>query len=234
MLVILSTKITAYEAGSAGAWAKKVILAADNDWSDFESISNNLASLLPETFTAEKVYLRQYSSVGEATTDLVNKINAGSLITNYTGHGNWYNWAGEYLFHTPTESRGEPRNDIDLIASGSPLTFVMTFTCFNGYFANVFDKYSLAEEFVRAPNKGAIACLASTGWAYTYEHDVLAEKIFNRLFTDGDSIIGSAVYTGKINTYNQMQSRRILETYTLFGDPATALKEVDIEDLTMI
>jgi hypothetical protein len=152
-------KITAYEAGSAGAWAKNVILAADNDWSDFESISNNLASLLPETFTAEKVYLRQYSNVGEATTDLVNKISAGSLVTNYTGHGNWDNWGGEYLFHTPNDLWGEPRNDIDRIASGSPLTFLMSLTCFNGYFSKIDDKYCLAEEFVRVHDKGAIASL---------------------------------------------------------------------------
>ena len=83
-------------------------------------------------------------------------------------------------------------------------------------------------------NKGAIAGLASTGWSFTYEYDVMAEKIFNRFFAYGDNIIGSAVYTEKINTYNQMQSRRILETYTLFGDPATALKVINTTTTTTI
>jgi hypothetical protein len=105
----------------------------------------------------------------------------------------------------------------------------MMLTCFNGYFPNIADKYSLAEEFVRVQDKGAIACLASTGFGYTFEHSVLSEKIFNRLFTDGDRIVGSVVYTGKINAYNQIQSRSILETFTLFGDPATALKEAYTE-----
>ena len=77
---------------------------------------------------------------------------------------------------------------------------------------------------MRAQNKGAIACLASTSLGYTSEHEVLAEKIFNLIYTDGDSIAGSVVYTGKINAYNQIQSRDILETFTLFGDPATELK----------
>jgi hypothetical protein len=226
-------KIIAYEAGSAGAWAKKVILAADNGWSDFESISNNIATLLPETFAAEKVYLSAYGTVEQATTDLINKINDGALLTNYTGHGAVNNWAGEYLFRTPDDNWGEPRNDIDRIASGSPLTFVMALTCENGYFPHFNDKYSIAEEFVRVPGKGAIACFASTGLGYTFEHNVLSEKIFNRLFTDGDSIVGSVVYTGKINAYNQIQSRRILETFTLFGDPATKLKEVDTDSDTI-
>jgi hypothetical protein len=62
---------------------------------------------------------------------------------------------------------------------------------------------------------------------------VLSEKIFTRLFTDGDSIVGSVVYTGKINAYSQIQSSRILETFTLFGDPATKLKEVDTDSDTI-
>jgi len=32
------------------------------------------------------------------------------------------------------------------------------------------------------------------------------------------------VYTGKINAYNQTLSTDIIETFTLFGDPATVLK----------
>ena len=175
-------KIQAYEASAPGAWSRRVILAADNE-SAFEVTSNNLAALLPAYITAQKVYLSTYGSVTLATTDLVNKINAGSLITNYTGHGSVDNWAGEYLFHTPDSTN--PRNDVDLLTNGSMLTFVMTLNCLNGFFPNFLDQYSLAEEFVRAQNKGAIACLASTSLGYTSEHEVLATKIFNRIFIDG-------------------------------------------------
>ena len=216
-------KIKAYEQGAAGAWTKRIIVASD-DGGDFESLSDKLAALLPEGFTAEKVYLSNYSSVEQATSDLINKINAGSLITNYTGHGSVDNWAGEFLFHTPDDKDSIPRNDVGLLTNGDRLTFVMTLNCLNGFFPNFLDKYSLAEEFMRAQNKGAIACLAPTGLGFTSEHDVLAEKIFNLIFTDADSIAGSVVYTGKINAFNQIQSRDILETFTLFGDPATELK----------
>jgi len=53
---------------------------------------------------------------------------------------------------------------------------------------------------------------------------VLSEKLFNRLFTERDNIAGSAVYTAKINAYAQQPSLDILETFTLFGDPATELR----------
>lgn len=216
-------KIKTYEAGTAGLWTKRVIFAADQG-GEFERVSNKLASLLPENFTAEKVYLSTYGTVQQATTDLVNKINAGSLITNYTGHGSVDNWAGEFLFHTPDDKDSVPRNDVERLSNGDRLTFVMTLNCLNGFFPNFLDQYSLAEEFMRAQGKGAIACLAPTGLGFTSEHEVLADKVFNGMFNDGDAIAGSVVYSGKINAYNQIQSRDILETFTFFGDPATELK----------
>jgi hypothetical protein len=161
---------------------------------------------------------------------LVNKISAGSLITNYTGHGSVDNWSGEFLFHTPDDKDSKPRNDVDRLTNGDRLTFVMTLNCLNGFFANFLDQYSLAEEFLRAQNKGAIACLASTSLGYTSEHEVLATKIFNRIFIDGDTGIGSVVYTGKINAYNQTLSTDIIETFTLFGDPATEFKKSTASD----
>jgi hypothetical protein len=216
-------KIQAYEASSPGAWSNRVILASDTD-SAFETTSNNLAALLPDDTTAQKVYLSTYGNVTQATTDLVNKINAGSLITNYTGHGSVDNWSGEFLFHTPDDKDSEPRNDLDRLTNGDRLTFVMALNCLNGFFPNFLDQYSLAEEFVRAQNKGAIACLASTSLGYTAEHEVLATKIFNCIYKEGDTGIGSVFYTGKINAYNQILSTDIIDTFTLFGDPATVLK----------
>jgi hypothetical protein len=217
-------KIQTYEASASGAWSRRVILAADNE-SAFEVTSNNLAALVPADYmTAQKVYLSTYANVTLARTDLFNKINAGSLITNYTGHGSVDNWAGEYLFST------SPPNDVDLLTNGSKLTFVMALNCLNGFFPNFLDQYSLAEEFVRAQNKGAIACLASTSLGYTSEHEVLATKIFNRIYKDGDTGIGTVFYTGKINAYNQILSTDIIETFTLFGDPVTPFRIADADN----
>ena len=216
-------KIIEYEGEAAGDWSSRVILAADNE-NQFETASDKLASLVIAPFTTEKVYLSTYANVQAATTDLVNKINAGSLLTTYTGHGSVDNWSGEFLFHTPDDKDSVPRNDVDRLTNEHGLTFVLTLNCLNGFFPNFLDKYSLAEEFVRAKNKGAIACLAPTGIGFPSDHEALSEKLFNRLFTDHDNIAGSAVYTAKINAYAQQPSRDILETFTFFGDPATELK----------
>ncbi|MCX5895536.1 MAG: C25 family cysteine peptidase, partial [Proteobacteria bacterium] len=215
-------KIKKYEGGKAGPWCKNVILASDNG-APFEKVSDELAAMLPVGFIAEKVYLSTYDSVESSTDDLINKINAGSLITNYTGHGSVDNWAGEYLFHTPEDNNNDSRNDVDRLTNGDKLTLVMTLNCLNGFFPNFVDDYSLAEEFVRAQDKGAIACFAPTGLGFTSEHEVLANKIFTLIFIDGYNVAGSILYTGKINTYNELNSVDVVEMFTLFGDPATML-----------
>ena len=184
--------------------------------------------MLPANYSAEKVYLNDYANVEAATKDLVNKINDGSLLTNYTGHGSVDNWAGEFLFHTTDDKDQLPRNDVELLTNGDKLTFVMTLNCLNGFFPNFLDKYSLAEEFVRAENKGAVACLAPTGLGFTSEHEVLANKMFNLLFTEGINVAGNLVTSAKIAAYTEIQASDLVETFVLFGDPATELQTTSV------
>lgn len=80
-------------------------------------------------------------------------------------------------------------NDVNRLTNGNLLTFVMSLNYQNGIFPDIFNQYSLAEEFVRAQNKGAIACHASTG-VDTVTQEVLAANICNRIFTEKHTIIG--------------------------------------------
>ena len=172
--------------------------------------------------------MNDYANVEAATKDLVNKINDCSLLTNYTGHGSVDNWAGEFLFHTTDDKDQLPRNDVELLTNGDKLTFVMTLNCLNGFFPNFLDKYSLAEEFVRAENKGAVACLAPTGLGFTSEHEVLANKMFNLLFTEGINVAGNLVTSAKIAAFTEIQASDLVETFVLFGDPATELQTTSV------
>jgi hypothetical protein len=105
----------------------------------------------------------------------------------------------------------------------------------SGFFSHWTDDYSLAEELVRAEDKGAIACIASTAAGYPSEHQVLAKKIFNGFFEDENNIAGSLVTAAKIEAYLQINSEELIETFTLFGDPATELKLVkDFGDFELL
>lgn len=223
------TKIKTYEQTQPAAWCGNVILAADNE-TIFESISDTLAAMIPDGFQAKKVYLDTYPSVSSANADLIAKINAGALITNYAGHGHIDEWAAEYLFHTNDQRKNNTRDDLTKLTNRDKLTFLITLTCLNGYFPYWADDYSLAEDFLRVENKGAIACFSPTALGFPSEHSVLARRIFSGLFEDGTTIVGSLVTTAKIGSYSQINSRDIVETFTLFGDPATELKLVSGSD----
>ncbi len=217
------SKIKAYEQQDLSPWQANVILAADNE-DMFESISEGLIELLPEGYNAKEVYIASYDKTSSATDDLITKINSGAVLVNYTGHGGVDVWADEDLLQTPNAVLNQSRNDMELIANRDKLHFLIVLNCLSGFFAHYKDEYCLAEEFARAANKGAIACLASTSSGFPSEHRVLGEFIYDDFFTNGTTTVGPLVYAAKINTYNQVYSRDIVETFTLFGDPATELK----------
>ncbi len=221
-------KIIGYEAQSISAWNGNVILAADDE-AMFENISDSLAESLPDGYSAKKIYMSEYENAASATDELISRIDSGAVFVNYTGHGHIDEWAAPFLFHTPDDSDrdGGSRNDVEKLSNSDRLTFVMVMNCLSGYFPHWKDRYSLAEEFVRSENRGAIACFAATSSGYPSEHQVLARQIFTHFFENRNNVVGSLVTAAKIDAYNQVFSRDILETFTLFGDPATELKLID-------
>ena len=224
-------KIVNYEKEDLAIWNGNVVLAADNE-ALFENISDNLAELLPDGYHAEKIYLSEYDDVQHATEDLIDKLSAGAVIASYSGHGHIDEWAAENLFQTPDERTGNERNDVARLTNNDRFTFLIALNCLNGFFAHWDDDYSLAEEILRAENKGAVACFAPTSTGYPSEHRVLANTIFKTFFQDGNNISGPLVTTAKIKTYGEIASRDIVETFTLFGDPATELKLLDAGSLS--
>lgn len=213
-------KIIAYHSPPASGWNTNVQFVADNDLTEFEQISNDLAAnYLPAGYTAQKVYVSQYG--GAAKDAIKTNINNGALITNYTGHGSVDNWAGENMFETA---------DVSTLSNAGKPTFVVALNCLNGFFSLALspwqpsmDHISLAEEFLRQDNKGAIAVFASTGLGYPSEHNILSQELFGTIFNKGINIFGSATTQAKISAFSNGASGDILETFILFGDPAAEL-----------
>jgi hypothetical protein len=80
---------------------------------------------------------------------------------------------------------------------------------------------SLAEAFLKADNKGAIAVFAPTGLGYTFEHQRLADELFKRLFQNQETELGPLTTAAKISARITGDS---VETFTLFGDPSLRLR----------
>lgn len=219
-------KIIAYETSSPlGNWREKILTVTDNpdNAGNFYLISDNLLDCcLPKPFIAEKVYLKNtYMTDIDAREAIQSEINSGKLIVNYIGHATTSQWADEGILRLA---------DIDYLINGDKMPILLPMTCMEGYYIDPGTTESgfypsVAETITRVPNKGAIASWSPTGWGAVSGHDILNRGFFNALFQSGDGMmtLGMATQAGKIDLFSTGTNQDLMDTYLLFGDPATRI-----------
>jgi hypothetical protein len=212
-------KLTDYPQAPLDGWQRNVLFVADDDIRDFEDISDLLIEQYLADYTPKRVYLREYvGNKKAATQDIIQAINAGAVVTNYTGHGSLNLWTGEFNF-----------KDVALLSNPDKLTFVVALNCLNGLFSYYHPLRgttdSLAETFLKADGKGAIGMLAPSGMGNISEHKVVANELFQRLFKDKETELGSLITATKIAAVtNYGISTDNLEMLILFGEPSLRLR----------
>ncbi|MCC7210601.1 MAG: hypothetical protein IT451_02005 [Candidatus Brocadia sp.] len=223
-------KIISYEKNPPKAsWNKNALLVADDDDTSFEDMAEQLAGLLPDDYTANKVYASAYSS-GNPTKDIIDYIDKGSLLTNYTGHGAVNRWG---LWDDNKKSIFGV-SDITALNNTNKLTIVTTANCLNGYFTGANPQISVAEQFHLLKEKGAVAVWAPTALSYTSGHRILIGELYEDFFQYNLYGLGAATTNAKISTYAKSKTwGELVETFVLFGDPLTRLGVSDAASLSV-
>ncbi|KHD08922.1 hypothetical protein PN36_04700 [Candidatus Thiomargarita nelsonii] len=213
-------KLIRYPQVPLDGWQRQVLFVADDETRSFEAVSERLIEQHLADYIPKRVYLGEYADVEAVTRDVVQAIDAGAVVTNYTGHGSLNFWAGEVIFNF---------DDVALLNNPDKLTFVVALNCQNGLFSysqpfrGTTD--SFAEVFLKAESKGAIGMFAPGGLGYPSQHEMLAHELFKRLFQDNETELGSLTTMAKIAAVsNYGISRDILKRFTLFGDPGVRLR----------
>jgi hypothetical protein len=206
--------IIAYEQTPPDAtWRKNVLLVADDEVNEFETISNKLASMLSYDYQANKVYATKYGgNEKDIKAEISKYINAGSLLVNYTGHGAVQQW-GTNMFEIA---------DIEALQNTNKLPIVTVANCLSGDFA-VSSTDALAESFQRLAGKGAVAVWAPSGLGFPDGHRILMDNFYSAVFHDDVHGLGSAIVVAQMNLYKNYQDdtvKDLIQTYLLFGDPA--------------
>jgi hypothetical protein len=202
----LVSKIVNYGQSGAAAWKKQVLLVADQNDSanDFSGDTAAVKALLPGDLTVSQIF-----TGGTANADLLNSLNVqGQAIVNYTGHGSEAVWAGGLFSST----------DAGGLTNGSRVPFVVSMTCLNGFFQDVYGT-ALAKALIEAPGGGALAVWASSGLTDSGSQAAMNQALIKALFGTQPVTIGEAAATAKTAAGN-LDARR---TWILFGDPATRL-----------
>jgi hypothetical protein len=110
--------------------------------------------------------------------------------------------------------------DAGALTNGLRLPFVVSMTCLNGFFQDVYSD-SLAEALLKASQGGAVAVWTSSGLTEPDKQAVMNKALIQLLFNGEALTLGEAVKRAKAAVSDQ----DIRRTWILFGDPATRLKQ---------
>ena len=192
--------------------SQEVLLVADTpDIFNFEESIDTLQTIVGSQAQVGQIK-RGRLDAETARRQLLEALNRGQKLVNYSGHGSVTLWRGNLLTNA----------DASLLTN-QQLSVVVLMTCLNGYFQDM-TLDSLAESLLRAENGGAVAVWASSGLTEPFSQAVMNQELYRQLFNsnirNGTLTIGEAVKRAKMAT-NDSETRR---TWILFGDPTMKLK----------
>ncbi len=200
----LVNRTIAYERGQA---SKRVLFAADGSEPRFSSTASLLSdsSGLPE----EYVELLQSPSAEEITA----KLNEGSWLTTYVGHGSISRWGKEGIFELDAVN--------DLVTESPPI--ILQLTCLTGLFSHP-QEISLAEAMLNHPH-GPVLTVAATSLTLSGHQEPFAKELLQRLQDPNIVRIGDAFQGAKLalDIESSTGLREVSDTFALFGDPSTII-----------
>jgi len=207
---------------SVGDWRNVVTFVADDeDGNSHLSQAEQLAQMVTDgykTYNVDKIYIDSYTQVStqggqrypEVNEAINSRIEKGSLIMNYTGHGGEVGWAHERILEN---------SDINSWKNMDKLTVLVTATC---EFARYDDpgRVSAGELVFLNPNGGGISLFTTARATFGGSnlslnkgfYEYVFEKVNGEHYAMGD-LIKLAKLESEANETNDKK-------FVLLGDPA--------------
>jgi hypothetical protein len=205
-------------------WKNEIMFIADDE--DFnihmkqaDQLAVKIDNNYPE-FNIDKVFLDSYKQEGnssqplypEAKRTIVDKINKGVFLVNYTGHGGEDGLSAERVIET---------QDLRALKNGIKMPLFFTATCDFSRF-DLVDATSAGEALLLNENGGAIALFTTTRIVYSSPNFNLNNNFYNIVFAkkEGENThIGDVFKDTKVLNNGGLNDRN----FTLLGDPALRL-----------
>jgi subtilisin-like proprotein convertase family protein len=201
-------KIVSYDASKP---SDGILLVADkNVGYDFDGSNDKLRGLIPSTFKVEQIGRSSLDDV-TARGRLLEAINQGQKIVNYTGHGNIDQWKDNIL----------TADDAAALTNRDSLSLFVLMTCLNGYFHDT-SVGSLGEALLKNERGGAVAVWASTGMTVPTSQSSINQELL-RLVLDM-SKRGPTIGEATMKAKTAIGDPDVQRTWVLLGDPTTRLR----------
>ena len=220
-------KIKSYVKGGSsvmGSWRNIVSFVGDDQdynihFRQSDTLANRIRNAYPN-FNVDKIYFdayqqestpggQRYPEVKKAITD---RIQRGTLLMTYIGHGGELGWAHERVLEN---------DDINGWTNFSKLAAFLTATC---EFTRVDDpdRISSGEYVFLNPNGGAICMFTTSRLAYSSSNNNLCTRFFSHIF---EKVGGEYQTTGDIfeKTKSDMYVDPYVRNFLYLGDPALKL-----------
>jgi hypothetical protein len=207
-------KIVAFETGGFTLADGPAVLVADDPdpAGDFEASAEQAETLLAPAHTVQKVFV---SELGAATRPAIAAaFDGGASLVSYLGHGGIAVWASENVFNN---------QDVASLAPQARQPLVITMDCLSGYF-HFPPLNALAEELLKAPDKGAIASFAPSGLSLHEPAEVFHRALLQQLTSAAHERLGEAVFAAQVDYAASGAFPELLSIYNLLGDPALKIR----------
>lgn len=228
-------KIIAYAKGTEyfGTWKNKVLLVGDYKTGEGAlhmaqaDAHAKIIEVENPCINIDKVYLDNYPAVitgsgmtfPSAQLELIQKMDEGCLIMNWTGHGSEVAWSNAYVLRN---------SNFNNISNGGKMPVVVTATCEFGRYDNP-EMQTGAEIFALLPMSGSIAMFTTVRLVYVSPNKVLNDRFYREVFKY-DALNQRMPTLGEVmkNAKNYMYAftddfNRNSRNFTLLGDPGITI-----------
>jgi hypothetical protein len=218
-------KITNYNSAEKGDWQTMICFIGDDEDNNTHVRDANLLATQVENsypqYRVKRIFLDDFEQITtsagqeypEVNTEINESINKGTLIMNYTGHGNENGLAHEHILMI---------DDINSWKNSVRFPLFMTATCEFSRFDN-YKKLSAGEIILLRNNGGGIGLFTTTRLVFSSPNFSLNQNFYNFAFEqnqDGDFYrLGDIMRFTKNATSSGINKRN----FTLLGDPALRL-----------
>jgi len=211
---------------SVGPWRSKLVFVADDgDFNIHQNAADELASVVDTSYASfnnRKIYMDAFPQVStpngeeapEVKKAIVDAINEGALVINFTGHGGETGWAQEDIFDL---------NTIQNLDNSDKMPLIITATCEFGRHDDP-NRRSGAELLVVNPKGGAVALITTARPVFSNTNEKLNEALIETLFAfeDGERLRLGDIFRNTKNNGRSLQGP-VNRNFSLLGDPSMRL-----------
>ena len=196
----------------------------DDGESDFQHIRNLLKEVKTTSYTQSNEFFDGSQGEGDAdgnpsTDDIIKKINQGTGVIFYAGHGSPNSMATGSI----------TKDVVENLSNTGKYPLIWSAACENGNFV---DRYCIAEAWLRASNNGqptgAIAALMASGSQTSYPPMEAQDKIAGLMSNPREelSTMGAISIKGmmSMNDIYGSAGYETTDTWILFGDPSLRVR----------